>query len=202
MPFPKQGIKKGPIEIFTAYSHKDERLRNKLESHLSLLKQQGVITAWHDRKIVPGKDWEKEIDKHLSSAAIILLLISSDFLESTYCYGIEMTRALRRHRAGTAVVIPVILRPVDWHGAPFGKLQALPKDGKPIVTWPTQDAGFLDVARGVRTVIDGLAAKSKSPIIRTTSSARPVSPGVVPSTSTGRTKIISGGTVPDAESIS
>jgi len=106
MPFPKQGIKKGPIEIFTAYSHKDERLRNKLESHLSLLKQQGVITAWHDRKIVPGKDWEKEIDKHLSSAAIILLLISSDFLESTYCYGIEMTRALRRHRAGTAVVIP------------------------------------------------------------------------------------------------
>jgi TIR domain len=160
MPSTQQNSNPEPIEVFTAYSHKDARLRDKLESHLSLLKQQGTITTWHDRKIIPGKDWEQEIDKHLNSATVILLLISADFLESAYCYGIEMKRALSRHDAGKATVLPVILRPVDWHGAPFGKLQALPRDGKPITTWPTQDEGFVDVAKGVRRAINELVAKA------------------------------------------
>jgi hypothetical protein len=147
-----------PIEVFTAYSHKDERLRNKLESHLSPLKRLGIVTAWHDRRIVAGKDWRKEIDEHLNSAKVILLLISADFLASDYCYGIEMTRALERHEVGTATVIPVILKDVDWGGAPFSKLQALPRDGKPVTRWPTQDAGFADVARGIRVAIENLVS--------------------------------------------
>src|ERR1700726_1357463 len=107
-----------PIELFYSYAHRDERLRKRLETHLSVLRQQGVITEWHDRKIVAGTDWKQSIDAHLMTATVILLLVSPDFLASDYCYGVEMQRALARHGAGEASVIPVILRPVDWQGAP------------------------------------------------------------------------------------
>ena len=121
-----------PISLFYWYSHKDEALRKKLETHLSLLQDQGVISGWHDRRIEAGTEWDGAISKNLEEAGIILLLVSADFLASRYCRDVEIKRAMERHEAGTARVIPVILRPVDWHTAPFGKLQALPRDGKPV----------------------------------------------------------------------
>jgi hypothetical protein len=145
-----------PIELFYSYAHTDERLRKRLETHLSALRQQGVITEWHDRKIVAGTDWKQSIDAHLMMATVILLLISPDFLASDYCYGVEMQRALARHAAGDACVIPVILRPVDWQGTPFAHLQCVPTDTKPVTKWSNRDEAFRDVARAIRTAIEQL----------------------------------------------
>ncbi|MFL5628042.1 MAG: toll/interleukin-1 receptor domain-containing protein [Ktedonobacteraceae bacterium] len=145
---------KGTIEVFYSYAHKDEKLRNKLETQLSLLKQQGHITNWHDRKIDAGQEWANEINEHLNAADIILLLVSPDFLASNYCYSIEMKRALERHERGEARVIPVIIRPVYWQGAPIGKLQALPKDAKPVTSWNNQDEAFFNVAEGIRKIVE------------------------------------------------
>jgi tetratricopeptide (TPR) repeat protein len=144
------------VEVFFSYSHKDEDLRDELSKHLALLKRQHVITAWHDRKIGAGKEWENEIDEHLNTADIILLLISSDFLASDYCYDVEVKTAMNRHDDGEARVIPVILRPVDLKGAPFGKLQALPKDARPVTDWPNRDQAFLNVAQGIRVAAEEL----------------------------------------------
>ena len=69
-----------------------------------------------------------------------------------------MTRALERHDAGEARVIPVILRPVDWHEAPFARLQALPKDGKPITKWSSRDEGYQSVAVGIRKAVEEIRA--------------------------------------------
>lgn len=147
-----------PVEVFISYSHKDDLLREKLETHLSLLWRQGVIAAWHDRRITAGKEWAGAIDEHLERAAVILLLVSADFLAFDYCYDREMTRALERHNAGEARVIPVILRPVDWHEAPFARLQALPKDGKPISRWSPRDEGYKSVAAGIRRAVEEILA--------------------------------------------
>lgn len=136
--------------VFFSYSHADERLRDQLEKQLAMLKRQGVIETWHDRRIPAGQDIDRAIDDHVNSDEIILLLVSADFLASDYCYEIEMARAMQRHEAGEAVVIPVILRACDWHHAPFGKLNATPRDGKPITQWPDIDEAFLQVAQAVR----------------------------------------------------
>src|SRR5438874_2288017 len=96
-----------PLTIFYSYAHEDESLQKQLERHLSLLRRQGLISGWHDRQIVAGTEWAQEIDARLETASIILLLISSDFLASDYCYGIEMQRALERHQRGEARVIPI-----------------------------------------------------------------------------------------------
>ncbi len=161
--------------VFYSYSHKDEALRDRLEKHLSILKRQGVISGWHDRKITTGSDWSGEIDEHLNSAQIILLLVSADFLASDYCYDLEIKRALERHNAGEAVVIPVILRAVDWRTAPFGKLQALPKDGKAITSWSNPDEALKSVAAAIRKVSEDVRAG--------TDSALSASPTTSPTTS-------------------
>jgi tetratricopeptide (TPR) repeat protein/DNA polymerase III delta prime subunit len=142
-----------PVIVFCSYAHEDERLRRKLEKHLSLLQRRGIITTWHDRKIVPGTDWSHEIDDHLNKASLVLLLISPDFLASDYCYQIEMDRALERDRLGEARVIPVLLRATDWEYAPFGHLQALPTNAKPITSWSNQDEAFTEIAAGIRRAI-------------------------------------------------
>jgi tetratricopeptide (TPR) repeat protein len=147
---------KFPIEVFYSYAHEDEVLRVELEKHLSLLHRQGLIAAWHHRHILAGTDWTQAIDTHLERASMILLLVSADFLASDYCYGIEMQRALERHEAKLARVIPVLLRPVDWRGAPFAHLQALPTNAKAITTWSNQDEAFTSVATSLRQAIEHL----------------------------------------------
>lgn len=95
--------------VFFSYCHADEALRDQLEKQLSMLKRQGVIETWHDRRIGAGQEIDAAIDDHINSDEIILLLVSPDFIASDYCYNIEMTRAMERHGAGEAIVIPVIL---------------------------------------------------------------------------------------------
>src|SRR5947209_8074692 len=149
-----------PIEIFYSYAHEDEPLRKELEKHLASLHQQGFIAGWHDRMISAGTEWEHQIDSHLNTAPIILLLISASFIASKYCYSIEMKRALERHEAGEARVIPIILRHVYWRSMPFGKLQVLPTDGNPVDSshWHNHDEAFADIVEGIHKVIEELPA--------------------------------------------
>ncbi len=141
------------IKLFCSYSHKDEMLRDELGAHLSLLKRQNIIDEWHDRRILAGQELDKEIDRSLETARLILLLVSADFVNSDYCWGIEVARAMERHEARTAIVIPVILRACDWQSAPFGNIKALPRDGKPVTSWLNKDEAFADVAREIREAV-------------------------------------------------
>jgi internalin A len=142
--------------VFFSYSHKDEWLRDELETHLKLLQRQGIISTWHDRKILPGAEWGGEIDNHLERARIILLLVSADFLASDYCWDLEVRRAVERHEKGEAVVIPIMLRACDWKGTPFEKLQGLPKNMTPVTASKDRDAVWAAVAAGIRAVAESL----------------------------------------------
>jgi hypothetical protein len=150
------------LRVFYAYSHVDESLRNELEVHLTLLRRKGEICGWHDRKILPGSDISPVISEALNTSDIILLLVSPDFLASDYCYDVEMQRALELHRAGEAVIIPIIIRPVDFSDAPFATLLALPTDAKPVTTWANRDEAWLDVARGIRAVCENIRSIRKT----------------------------------------
>jgi tetratricopeptide (TPR) repeat protein len=143
------------LKLFYCYAREDKLYRAALEKHLGTLRRQGLIVDWHDRNINTGQEWAKEIDINLNEADIILLLISPDFIHSDYCYSKEMNRALERHENGTARVIPIILRPCDYEGAPFSGLQALPPDAAPVTgrKWRSRDEAFSLVAQGVRKVV-------------------------------------------------
>src|SRR5690348_2307570 len=144
------------IKLFYCYAREDKLLRDELEKHLSWLKRQYKLNNWHDREILPGEEWEQAIDAHLNSAHLVLLLISPDFMASDYCYSKEMQRALERHQAGTCRVIPILLRPTHWQGAPFSTLQLLPIDAKPITSWQDRDEAFKDVVLEISRTIESL----------------------------------------------
>lgn len=148
------------IRVFLSYSHVDENYRNELQKHLMSLQHQGIVETWNDRRIVAGEEWAGCIDNELRRADIILLLVSSDFIASRYCYELEMTEALARHESKESVVIPVILRPCHWEGLPFGKLQAATRNGKPAEKYPSLDDAFLEITKSIETVAKRLATQS------------------------------------------
>src|SRR5260221_610946 len=165
---PMSNTSKQEIKLFYCYAHEDKPIRDELEKHLSWLRRRYQLINWHDREIMPGEEWEQAIDMHLNTANLILLLISSDFMNSDYCYGKEMRRALERHRAGTCRVIPILLRPTYWEDAPFSSLQLLPTDARPITRWSDRDEAFQDVVTEIsRTIKDLLISlKTKEEWIR------------------------------------
>lgn len=155
------------IEIFISYSHKDDGLRKELENHLRLLERQGLAIIWHDRMIGAGRDWAGSIHTHLNTSHIILLLVSADFMASDYCNDVEVQRAMERYEKGEAYVIPILLRPTLWESAPFGKLQALPSSGKPVLrsTKYSKDKAFSEVADGIQSVITELLTRRNASIL-------------------------------------
>lgn len=147
-------------EIFFSYAHEDEALMNDVRRQLIVFEREGVIVKWYDRMIPPGSDWKNKIDERIQYANVILLFMSPHFIESKYCYEIEGQEALKRSEAGEAIVIPVVLRPCAWTSSPFGKLQGVPKNAKPVSTWENTDEATLDVANKIMSVVKSLQNKT------------------------------------------
>lgn len=151
------------INVFISYADADEALKVELEKHLKVLEMNNIISTWNDRKIVAGSERKKEIDKHLYSSQVILLLISSDFIASDYCYGDEMHTSMKLHYSHKAIVIPIMIRAVDdWQSTPFGKLEVLPKNAKPITLWSNLDEAFSNVVKGIREMIQRFIVKNNN----------------------------------------
>lgn len=144
------------LRVFVSYSHNDEVLKDELLKHLSPLKRLNLIEEWHDRQLKAGEEWDKSISKNLESADIILLLVSIDFVNSAYCYDIELDKALELHDQKRAVVVPIILRNCLWQHTPFAKIQALPRDAKAVSSWADRDEALANVAEGIRAVAETL----------------------------------------------
>lgn len=156
------------IRLFCSYSRKDEFLRQELETHLSTLKRGNLVT-WYDRLLEPGSNWDDRIKQELETAEIILLLVSPDFLASNYCYETEVARAIERHKAGTACVIPVLLRPTDIEGLELFNLMGYPQGLKPVTQWSDRDEAFVDVVKGIRQAVNKLLSQASSQSIPTPS---------------------------------
>ena len=146
------------VRIFCSYSHKDELLREELETQLKVLENKGLISHWHDRQITPGAEWADEIDENLENADIVLLMVSADFIASDYCYKIEMKRALERAEKGDARVVPVIVRDVDWTDTPIGHFQALPTNGNAVTLWKNKDSAWRNVSEGLEKLVREIRA--------------------------------------------
>lgn len=150
-----EGPATGPFHVFYSYSRADRRLLDRLRTHLALLRRHGLITEWYDREIEAGADWRGEIQRELETADVILLLVSASFLASDFAYEEEMLRAVERAERGEAIVIAVMLRPVDaWERTPFAKFQLVPRDARAITTWSNADAAYTDVAASIRKALE------------------------------------------------
>jgi formylglycine-generating enzyme required for sulfatase activity len=164
-----------PLRIFCSYSRRDEEHLNDLRDWLRPLERQGLIEWWHDREITPGWEWEEAIDKSLRSADIILFLVSPSFMASDYVYAKEVSVAVERHERGETHVIPIIVRRARWERAPFAKLQALPRDAKPVTTWNDRDEAWYSVAEGVESAVEALLHERQARVAETRAASQTLS---------------------------
>lgn len=142
------------LKVYYCYAQEDEDLRNQLTAHLSPLRRARKLTIWFDVDILAGSDWKLEIEQHLKEADIILLLISSDFMNSNYCYSLQLTAALNHYEAGKVEIVPILLRPVLWEGTPIKRLPLiLPISKLPVTLWPDRDEAFTNIATAIRDLI-------------------------------------------------
>jgi hypothetical protein len=146
--------------IFISYAHEDEELKNELDKHLKALKRSSKVEVWSDRELIAGQEWDESIMAELHRANIILLLISVDFNASDFIWDKELAVAMERHKAGTARVVPVIMRKCDWDDMPYAALQALPRNATPITEYPDRDSAYTEVAQGVEQLVDLINAQA------------------------------------------
>jgi ABC-type glycerol-3-phosphate transport system substrate-binding protein len=150
------------IKVVFSYAHKDEDHHGRLAAQLDRLKDDRKIDSWDDREIGAGADWDREIRERFEEADIILLLVSPAFLNSKYVREKEIPQAIEQAKAGTSVLVPVILEEDeqrDWKQIEgLSSWQALPPTATPIAEWPSRDVAYAEVARGIRALAEGLKA--------------------------------------------
>lgn len=140
--------------IFVSYAHEDEDLKKELDKHLKVLKRSSKVQSWNDRELIAGQEWDQAIMSELNKANIILLLISVDFNASDFIWDKELAAAMKRHEEGTAHVVPIILRKCRWTDLPYAKLQALPRNAKPVTEYPNRDDAFTEIASAIEKLVD------------------------------------------------
>jgi hypothetical protein len=118
-------------KVFISYSHKDEEWKDRLVSHLGVLKHEDLLDTWDDRRIEGGDDWLLEIEKAINAASVAILMISAKFLNSNFILKEEVPKLLQRREKEGLRVIPVIVKPCAWQQVKWLRpIQARPKDGR------------------------------------------------------------------------
>lgn len=142
---PEKPTKDSTIKIFISYAHENEHHMERLRIHLEPLKQYHQVEAWNDTLILPGENWDQSIKSAFAASNFILILISADYLSSTYC-GMEMRWALDSDK----IVIPIIVEPCSWDLTALSSLQALPSGAKAISLWENQEEAYSDITAKIR----------------------------------------------------
>ena len=173
-----------PVDIFISYAREDIVHLRELECHLALMKRQGILSTWHAELVEAGQDWSKEVAQRLSSAQMVILLVSSGYFYSDTCYA-QMERARQRAREGKASLFPVLVRPCVHQGSWLDRLSKLPDNEVPVTVWPDRDAAWANVAEGIRKAIVVLGRGSTvSPMtVYPSATLPPTSSGYAPESS-------------------
>jgi hypothetical protein len=118
--------------VFICYSHKDEKEKDQLVTHLGALKKLDLIDIWDDRQITPGTVWEQEVLQAITRSTVALLLVSANFLNSEVINNLEIPQFLERHaKDETFMMYPIIIKPCSWKAVPWlQRLEVRPKGGK------------------------------------------------------------------------
>jgi hypothetical protein len=148
-----------PVKIFISYSPEDERLKKSLLRHLSPLERHGTIITWDSQRIEAGSRIEEIRLQNFNEADIVVCLLSSDFMASSYCYQVELPRALERKAVGDVEIIPILLRDVAWNQTPFHPLQKIPRDGKPVARYTSRDKAFNQIVQEIEKVVASIKLK-------------------------------------------
>ncbi|OQX01793.1 MAG: GTP-binding protein [Thiothrix lacustris] len=149
-----------PVKAFISYSSKDlQYMQDELLPALAPLRRLNKLQVWYDRTIDAGADWEKEIMDNLAEADIVLCLVSSDFINSEFCFRREFEVALEDHHKDKKTIVPIRLRECDWDDLALSDIQGRPSQW--IDSFSNRDKAWTEVAKGLKPVIEQAQQRRK-----------------------------------------
>lgn len=119
-----------PIKIFFSCapdSDRDKRFVIALEKHFADQTNYGGVKIWHVYKASPGSNVQQEILTNLNSSDIILIFLSPDYMNDSFCVNREGAQAASLQSSRIAIVRVLLIRPIDWRTAPFNFCEVLPE---------------------------------------------------------------------------
>ena len=147
-------ISNKPINFFISYASEDKYFCERLLAHLKVFERSGLFATFYDQMITAGEDQLDRISSELDNAEVIIFLLSADFLNSDYCWDIEMVKAFRKLASDQSIIIPVLTRAVaGLEYTPFHYLQYLPKNGVPIDQWSNKEEAYSQLANEIKRLI-------------------------------------------------
>lgn len=144
------------VNVFISYSHKDplwfEKIAAQLESYATYLR----IEAWSDKRIMPGFFWKPAIDRAIDQADAAVLLVSDNFLSSSFIQKHELPRLESKKQSKNILVAPIILSPCPWKLDPFlSQLEVRPK-GATLSDWDQPSAQGQQIHDCVAAIVDAI----------------------------------------------
>lgn len=168
--------------IFISYAHQDEAFKDQLTQQLKGLQRQGLIAPWHDRCIDGGDDWRSGITEAIDTCDLALLLVSPAFIASDFIYAEELARLMARRQNEGIRIVPIIIKPCAWkHEKPIESLQARPRDGAALITFPEETGAraqaWVDIVEEIAHWAKARARASQGSPARSVSAVPPVRTG-------------------------
>ncbi len=137
--------------LYISYAAQDSEFRDDLCRHLATLERDGRVRVWHSGLLSAGEVAQTSVEEHLTSAGVIVLLLSAHYLADPTCEN-EAARALDMARRGCAQIVPILVRPCLVGETSLASFRLLPSDGRPIEIWENREAAWVDVATGIAQV--------------------------------------------------
>ena len=144
-----------PLKVFITYSHQDTDAKDKLIECLAVMKQQDMITTWHDNEILPGDKWREAISNNLANSDILLYLVSASSLASENCNK-ELGDALGHNIR----VVSIILESCDWQNHKLSEYEVIPDKGGSINESTHKSKAWQNVVNGIREVVNKMQSQT------------------------------------------
>jgi hypothetical protein len=144
MEYQKQHPRQG---VFISYAHDDDqKWLDSLMTHLAPLEQRGV-DIWTDREIKPGAKWHEEIQNSLARAKVAVLMVSSEFLSSSYIASHELPEMLNAAESEGLTIFPIPLKHSSYELSGLKSFQAARPLSEPLsnLRGSKLDHAFVDI---------------------------------------------------------
>jgi hypothetical protein len=141
------------LKVFLMFDENDAEAKEKLDSHLSVLKRSDLIDTWDEEHLLAGTERQAEIDRQLSEADLIILLVTPNFFASDEIYEKQLKKALERDERREAVVIPILMESCLWQSSVLGKLPTVqPRNRRPLDVQENEEAALAGVVEQIEKI--------------------------------------------------
>lgn len=123
-------------KVFVSYSLSDKAYLEEIKKHFKPFEKQ--LDFWDNSKILPGQNWQEEIQQAISQTKVIILLLSADFLASDFILSKELPPLLQAAEKDGAVILSLIVRPCLFEVVEaLNQYQTMNPHNKPVLKMDT-----------------------------------------------------------------